>query len=135
VLQWAREAAAGYTEAAALIGLAEAHRSLGRLGDAGQHAERALALAQRSGYQSLEGQARTALAAVHRALGQPEQARAEAQRALDLHRTTGHRPGERRTQRLLAGLPDDPGAELDPAAGAVAGPAARRPAIDAGPPH
>jgi DNA-binding SARP family transcriptional activator/tetratricopeptide (TPR) repeat protein len=98
----ARETGAATAAVAALVGLANAHRGLGRLTDAAGHAREAIARAGRGGYRVLEGQARTALTAVLLDQGDLAAAADEGQQALELHQNTGHRPGEATTLLLLS---------------------------------
>jgi tetratricopeptide (TPR) repeat protein len=88
----------------ALLGLADAHRHLGRPDEARTLVEQALTLAEQAGYRLLEGQAIHILAGVHLAQGRPDLAVKYAQDALDIHRETGYRLGQARSLALLTSL-------------------------------
>jgi DNA-binding SARP family transcriptional activator len=98
-LDLARQTRTIGAEVGALLGLAAVHTDRPR--ESLDYAERALALAARTGLQVLEGQAYTLLAAAQHGLGDHDRAAEDAGRALDLHRRTGHHPGAVDALRML----------------------------------
>jgi DNA-binding SARP family transcriptional activator/tetratricopeptide (TPR) repeat protein/DNA-binding XRE family transcriptional regulator len=98
-LDLARQMSTRGAEVGALLGLAAVHTDRPR--ESLDYAERALALAARTGLQVLEGQAYTLLAAAQHGLGDHDRAAEDAGRALDLHRRTGHHPGAADALRML----------------------------------
>ncbi|MBZ3900880.1 BTAD domain-containing putative transcriptional regulator [Streptomyces griseiscabiei] len=95
-LKQARDRGAYDLEARALLGLASVPDPADR-----QQAERALALARRTEYVLVEGEALLVLARAALQRGEPAVAAAHAHEALALHRTAGHRKGEAQALDLL----------------------------------
>ena len=71
------------------------------------HATAALAIAERTGYRAIAGDALTVLAATHAEIGETDAAIADAERALILHRRSGHRVAEARALYVLASVVRD----------------------------
>ena len=101
-LALARDTAHRYAEVRALIGLAAARRDP-------SCAREAVELADRIGYQVLEGQARTVLAEVVLDEDKFAEAVALATQALAIQRETGHRLGEAAALFVLGGVADRTG--------------------------
>jgi DNA-binding SARP family transcriptional activator/tetratricopeptide (TPR) repeat protein len=98
-LDLAQQTSTRTAEVGALLGLAAVGTDRPR--ESLDYAERALALAARTGLQVLEGQAYTLLAVARHGLGDRDRAAEDARRALDLHRRTGHHPGAADALRVL----------------------------------
>jgi tetratricopeptide (TPR) repeat protein len=99
-LDLARELETRYPEVVALIGLAASERTE-QPEQALAHAHQAAALACRTGYRMLEGQAATTLADIQLTLGAAGEAVEQAEQALAIHRETGHRVGQVRALVVL----------------------------------